>query len=92
MTTYRTFDYSCNNCNHLQEIFSKNHDEPKPCPKCSAPMVKQLSAPCFKISGGGVYSSGCFPNAHQGPKIDKELLTLSDKELNRECGLPEDTL
>ncbi len=90
MTMLRTFDYKCPNCGLTKEIFSKNHNEDKPCPECGTVLKRQLTAPCFKITGEGVYSSGTFPNAHQGPKIDKELLTLSDKELNRACGLPED--
>lgn len=90
MAFYRTFDYRCCNCNHEQEIFSKDHEEPKPCPKCNTIMAKQLTAPAFTLTGVGVYSTGTYSKAKDGPKIDKELLTLSDRELNIECGLPPD--
>lgn len=92
MAMYRTFDYRCTNCNHEQEIFSSNHDEPKDCPQCSTVMTRQLSAPCFTINGVGAYASGCFPNKHQGPKLDSELLAMDDVSLNRELGLPDDCM
>jgi hypothetical protein len=45
--------------------------------------------PSFILKGVGCYSTGTFSKSKDGPKIDPELLTLSNAELNRECGLPE---
>lgn len=87
---YRTFDYKCPSCGFDMEIFSKNHEEIKPCPKCHTAMDKQLSMPTFILKGVGCHSNGTYSNAKSGPKLDKELLQLDDVSLNRELGLPDD--
>ena len=42
-----TYDYQCDNCNHLFEAFQSFRDEPlSVCPECDAPALRRL------ISGG----------------------------------------
>ena len=42
-----TYDYQCDNCEHLFETFQSIHDEPlSVCPKCDKPALRRL------ISGG----------------------------------------
>ena len=42
-----TYDYQCDNCNHLFEAFQSFHDEPlSVCPECDTPALRRL------ISGG----------------------------------------
>ena len=53
-------------------------------------MEKLPSTPTFVLKGAGFTSNGTYAKAKDGPKLDKELLRLPDKELNYECGLPED--
>lgn len=86
---YRTFDYNCTICNHQEEIFSNDHDSPKDCPKCGSIMHKMMTMPTFILKGQGFYSNGTYAAAKNGPKLDQDLLKLSDRELNRELGLPD---
>lgn len=53
-------------------------------------MTKQLCAPTFVLKGAGFSSNGTFSRAKDGPKLDQDLLRLSDRDLNIECGLPPD--
>lgn len=90
MAMYKTFDYLCPNCNNVEEIFSKNHEEDKMCSKCETVMQRQITMPAFTLKGDGFYSTGTFSKSKDGPKLDQDLLNLSDRELNIECGLPAD--
>ena len=84
------FDYKCPNCNHTQEITVRKYDDEVNCPKCQTVMSKQPCSPPFILKGIGNIGNGSFSRAKKGPKIDKELLTLSDRDLNIELGLPPD--
>jgi len=83
------FDYICKTCNHTQETRVKSHDTPVECPKCQSPMTKLIGAPTFILKGKDWSSNGSYARAKEGPKIDKDIFKLSDADLNRECGLPE---
>ena len=83
------FDYSCPPCNIQKEETVKRYDDLVVCPECGDTMTKLACSPSFILKGVGLTSNGSFARAKEGPKIDKELLTLSDKDLNYECGLPE---
>lgn len=89
MASYKTFDYQCPSCQHVEEIFSNDHESDKPCAKCLTKMEKQLTMPTFILKGTGFYSNGTYARAKDGPKLDQEFAKLSDKEMNRELGLPD---
>jgi len=86
----KLFNYQCTQCDNLIEKFVKTHDEVVTCPKCEHTMEKRLTMPAFILKGIGVYSNGTFAKAKDGPKIDQDLLRLSDRDLNIACGLPPD--
>lgn len=85
------FDYKCPECNLQEEKIVKNSEEEIICSECSIPMKKLLSTPAFNLKGEGFYSSGSFPKARtEGPHIPNEIKEMSDIELNRSLGLPDD--
>jgi len=84
------FDYQCPSCKTIKEARVKSSDDPVECPKCQTVMTKLPSVPCFILKGKDWSSSGSFAKAKNGPYIDPDLLKLSDRELNAECGLPPD--
>jgi putative FmdB family regulatory protein len=92
MSSYKTFNYACPTCQHAEEIFSRDHDSEKLCPRCQTVMNKQLTMPTFILRGVGCFSNGTYARAKDGPKLDQDLLKLSDRELNVECGLPPDCM
>ena len=53
------YDYKCSNCGHQVEIIQKISDKPlKICPKCGKSCFKKLiSAPSFRLKGGGWYET-----------------------------------
>lgn len=85
-----TFDYLCPNCETRYEEWATKYDTPTYCPECGTKGVKQLCATAFILNGPGFYSTGTFAKSKDGPKLDKDLLRLSDRDLNVELGLPPD--
>lgn len=83
------FNYSCTNtdCNNFIEKYVKTADEVVTCPKCDHTMEKRLTMPAFILKGVGCYSNGTYAKAKDGPKLDQDLLRLSDKELDAELGI-----
>jgi putative FmdB family regulatory protein len=53
------YDYRCEACQHELEAIQKMSDAPLlDCPACGKPaLVKQLSAPAFRLKGGGWYET-----------------------------------
>ena len=53
------YDYKCSKCEHEIEIIQKVNDKPKKiCPKCNKrTLKKQISAPSFRLKGGGWYET-----------------------------------
>ena len=55
-----TYSYRCKNCGHILEAFQSMSDASlKDCPSCSKPTLERvlLSAPSFKLKGGGWYKT-----------------------------------
>ena len=55
-----TYSYQCKNCSHIVEAFQKMNDAPlKECSNCSKETLERvlLSAPSFKLKGGGWYKT-----------------------------------
>ncbi|MBF0256890.1 MAG: zinc ribbon domain-containing protein [Gammaproteobacteria bacterium] len=76
------YDYRCEACGHDLEVMQKISDPLlTDCPQCGQPALKkQLSAPAFRLKGGGWYEtdfkSGNKKNLHDSgaddkPKADK---------------------
>ena len=85
------FDYKCPACDITEEKIVKNSDIEVLCSRCTTPMIKLLSCPSFVLKGEGFFSSGSFPNAKkQGPHIPNHIKEMSDVDLNRSLGLPDD--
>ncbi len=65
------YAYRCEACGHEHDALQKISDPPlTDCPACGAPkLVKQLSAPAFRLKGGGWYEtdfkSGDKRNLHE---------------------------
>ena len=53
------YEYCCRECGHSLEAIQKLADAPlTDCPACSRPTLKkQVSAPSFRLSGGGWYET-----------------------------------
>ena len=53
------YEYSCQECGHSLEAIQKLADAPlTDCPGCGkAALKKQISAPAFRLSGGGWYET-----------------------------------
>ena len=53
------YEYSCQDCGHSLEAIQKLADAPlTDCPECGkAALKKQVSAPAFRLSGGGWYET-----------------------------------
>ena len=53
------YEYSCQECGHSLEAIQKLADAPlTDCPACGKPALKkQVSAPSFRLSGGGWYET-----------------------------------
>jgi|TARA_B110000967_G_scaffold167055_1_gene175388 putative FmdB family regulatory protein len=53
------YEYKCSNCEHQFELIQKFSDQPaETCPECSAKSIQKLvSAPSFRLKGGGWYET-----------------------------------
>ena len=53
------YEYCCQECGHSLEAIQKLADAPLvDCPECGKPALKkQVSAPAFRLSGGGWYET-----------------------------------
>ena len=53
------YEYQCTKCGHQEEVLQKISDAPlKKCPECGKPaMEKMVSAPSFRLKGGGWYET-----------------------------------
>ena len=68
------YEYQCDRCNELFEIFHKIDEECKvACPKCLGPVKKLISATNFVLKGSGFYVND-YPSESrkEGKKKEKE--------------------
>jgi putative FmdB family regulatory protein len=68
------YEYQCNRCREIFEIFHKIDEEVKiACPKCLAPAKKLISATNFILKGSGFYVND-YPSKSrkEGSKSEKE--------------------
>jgi len=68
------YEYQCNRCNEIFEIFHKIEEEGKvACPKCLGDARRLISASNFILKGSGFYVND-YPSKSrtQGKKTEKE--------------------
>lgn len=53
------YEYKCQTCEHIFDVLQKMSDDPLTyCPECGEPKLKKLlSAPNFRLKGGGWYET-----------------------------------
>lgn len=68
------YEYQCNKCHEVFEIFHKIDEECNPaCPKCLGPARKLISASSFILKGSGFYVNDYpSPSRKEGRKQEKE--------------------
>src|ERR1700736_2542626 len=71
------YEYECSNCKFYSEVMQKITDAPMTkCPSCGKKAMKKLiSAPNFRLKGGGWYETD-----FKGDKENKRNLAGADKE------------
>jgi putative FmdB family regulatory protein len=88
------FDYRCQACGHAFEAMQKINDAPLvTCPACQADTLqKQLSAPVFRLKGGGWYEtdfkSDNKRNLHDGSKEEKPKSDAAGAEASKSKAKP----
>ena len=78
------YEYECENCKFYTELLQKVSDPPlKKCPSCGKTAMKKLvSAPVFRLKGGGWYETD-FKGDSENKRnlaVDKEPDTSSDSK------------
>ena len=84
------FDYYCPSCKTKVERIVKNAETEVLCASCNVLMKKLLSTCHFSLKGAGFHGRGSFGDTSTGPYISSEFKEMSDVELNRSLGLPDD--
>ena len=71
------YEYECSNCKFYTEVMQKITDTPlTKCPSCGkSALVKLVSAPNFRLKGGGWYETD-----FKGDKENKRNLAGEDRE------------
>jgi putative FmdB family regulatory protein len=80
------YEYQCDRCNEIFEIFHKIEDECKvACPKCLGQAKKIISAPNFILKGSGFYVNDYPSKSRQeGKKDEKERADKGSGEKKEE--------
>jgi putative FmdB family regulatory protein len=83
------YEYECRECGHIFDALQKMSDEPLiECPDCGKPELRKLlSAPNFRLKGGGWYETdfkdknkrNIAGDGDKPAKTDKSESTSSDK-------------
>src|SRR5579859_6146124 len=75
------YEYQCKNCGHDLEAMQKVSDPPlKKCPHCGKPQLTRLmSAPVFRLKGGGWYETDFKDKDNQRNVADRPDDSAKDK-------------
>jgi putative FmdB family regulatory protein len=78
------YEYECDNCKFYTELLQKISDPPlKKCPSCGKSTMKKLvSAPVFRLKGGGWYETD-FKSDKEGKRnlaVEKEPESAADSK------------
>lgn len=72
--------FVCQDCNEANELLLKFKQPPPPCKVCgSENLIKQLSAPRFKLTGTGWYETD-FKNSGANNKAESSTASAETKE------------
>ncbi len=80
------YEYQCNRCNEIFEIFHKIEEEGKvACPKCLGNARRLISASNFILKGSGFYVND-YPSQsrHEGKKREKQAPETTKAEKKEE--------
>ena len=67
------YDYKCPACGSVQEVLQRAEDRAQvSCSQCSKPMQRQVSAPVFKLKGGGWYETDFKSPKKSDSRNDKD--------------------
>jgi putative FmdB family regulatory protein len=82
------YDYKCSKCEHQLEIIQKFSDNPiKICPECNEKSLQKLvSAPSFRLKGGGWYETDFKTGAKKNIVDNKEHKSDTPKETKKTTG------
>jgi len=80
------YEYECNQCKEVFEIFHKIDEDCKvACPKCLGPARKLISATNFVLKGSGFYVNDYPSKTRQdGKKSEKESVDSKSSEKTEE--------
>ena len=80
------YEYECSNCKFYTEVMQKISDTPlTKCPSCGkSALVKLVSAPNFRLKGGGWYETD-----FKGDKENKRNLVGADRDEPKADSKPE---
>ena len=81
------YEYECKACGHRQEAIQKMSDDPLvDCPACEKPELKKLlSAPAFRLKGGGWYETD-FKSGNQKNVVKDDKSSTAKKETSSSSG------
>jgi putative FmdB family regulatory protein len=76
------YEYQCKNCGHELEAMQKVSDVPlKKCPDCGkARLTRLMSAPVFRLKGGGWYETDFKDKDNQRNVADRPEAAPKDKD------------
>lgn len=89
------YEYECSACKHHTEVLQKISDAPlKKCPECGKQTLKRLiSAPVFRLKGGGWYETDFKSDAETKRNLAKdeapEAKSEDKSEAKTEAAKPE---
>tara|TARA_X000001036_G_scaffold149262_2_gene141864 strand:- start:293 stop:586 length:294 start_codon:yes stop_codon:yes gene_type:complete len=80
------YDYKCSKCDHQFEVIQKFSDKPlKKCPNCNLNTVsKMVSAPSFRLKGGGWYETDFKTGTKKNIASDDKKNESSSKKSNKQ--------
>ncbi|MDA7796833.1 zinc ribbon domain-containing protein [Gammaproteobacteria bacterium] len=79
------YEYKCSNCEHQFELIQKFSDQPAEiCPECSQKSIQKLvSAPSFRLKGGGWYETDFKTGAKKNIVDTKEDKSNQSKKIKK---------
>lgn len=87
-----TYDYKCNACGHVFELFQPMSDRPKrKCPKCAKPALERLigTGAAIMFKGSGFYHTDYRSDAYKkSAEADKPAAPAADSGKDKPASTP----